>query len=154
MTRRVLVGFGLAVSLGVASGAAAGTTPRATAAKQGVRVVVECDRPASSDASARWAHQPDQVDLRCRNGGSISDIDWNTYRQRQATGEGDFGLLIEGYKRAYPVSFELDRTRRCKAARARIFTRITFVFTGKRPRGFPVRGREKLPCGRGDLRVV
>lgn len=151
MSRRVLVGIGLVISMGVAPSAGAGTGPVATSTAKGVRVVVECDRPAFANAARRWAHRPAHIDLRCRNGASISDVNWGAYGKRRAAGEGDVGLFSEGFKRAYPVAFELHRVKRCRAARARIFTRITYVFTDKRPKGTSARGREKLPCGRGEL---
>jgi hypothetical protein len=106
-----------------------------------------------------FAHSPvplvrlRSIVLACGDGNFyVTGLRWTRWDAARADGVGTghendcTPYCAAGHFHTYRVAVRLDRPRVCGARRAREFTRVSWAFTARKPRGAPRSGSETFRC--------
>jgi hypothetical protein len=98
------------------------------------------------------AYKPKRVIIACGDGAfRVHGLKWSTWTRKTAIGNGTADVLscnpscAEGKFKSYPIKLTADRAKACPK-NGRQFTRLTYSFKNKKPRGARSTDSLDRPC--------
>jgi hypothetical protein len=98
------------------------------------------------------SYKPKSVIIACGDGAfRIVKLDWSSWKKRSATGQGTAKVntcepnCAAGKFKSYPVKLTADKPDACPNGK-RAFSRLTYTFTDKKPKGAKRTEHVPRPC--------